>query len=119
MVCESLSSNCIDVKLETEVLDSVSIATASLLKGKKHIKHSTAVTSHVLSKGFTHTELAQLPGSHHPPTLRDRTCRGGDQEGLEETSRSAQALQPHSPPKTAWARSNSVIHMQSKRSFRL
>ena len=34
-MCESLSSNCIDVELETEVLDSVSIATASLLKGKK------------------------------------------------------------------------------------
>lgn len=31
---ESLSSNCIDVEAETEVLESVSIATASLLKGK-------------------------------------------------------------------------------------
>lgn len=45
MVCESLSSNCIDVKLETEVLESVSIATASLLKGKNRTAIEVCVSS--------------------------------------------------------------------------
>lgn len=81
------------------------------------IKRSTAIMSQVLSKGFTHREMAHLPASHHLQPGERGPAGVASGRGWRRRGRSTQALQPCSPQQPAWARSNSVFTFSLNEAF--